>query len=217
MLHTSFNEFNIYCHVLNITFTFCSYSLEQFRMHANPLVLMVTVLNEFGMLERATDMLALGGTTGGFIFDHVPVRLLSTIQLLIGQIDIQYKDADCRLMLEDYAAKSYKWKLRRSSNSATKELRVGGLNKMIFLNSDLFLAIDYGVLYLLDHPYFVVKDRTPISGDHKFLYFHRMTVGTRENIPTIHFKRLPTDLNDQAADKRKNRKLEVSTGARWHI
>ena len=157
MLHTSFNEFNIYCHVLNITFTFCSYSLEQFRMHANPLVLMVTVLNEFGMLERATDMLALGGTTGGFIFDHVPVRLLSTIQLLIGQIDIQYKDADCRLMLEDYAAKSYKWKLRRSSNSATKELRVGGLNKMIFLNSDLFLAIDYGVLYLLDHPYFVVK------------------------------------------------------------
>ena len=44
-----------------------------------------------------------------------------------------------------------------------------------------------------------------------------MTVGTRENIPTIHFKRLPTDLNDQAADKRKNRKLEVSTGARWHI
>ena len=67
MLHTSLNKFNIYCRVLNITSTLCSYSLEQFRMHANPLVVMVTVLNEFGMLDRATDMLALGGTTGGFL------------------------------------------------------------------------------------------------------------------------------------------------------
>jgi hypothetical protein len=85
---------------------------------------------------------------------------------------------------------------------------------MIFLNPDLFLAIDYGVLYLLDHPYMVVKERTPKSGDHKYLYYQRMTVGTRENIPSIHFLRLPTELPPKVHAQKKKKTVEVLTGAR---
>jgi len=120
---------------------------------------MISVLNTMGCLNGATDMVALGGGTGGYLFDHVPVRLLSAIQVLAGQVVTQYNHPPSRGVLEDCAADRFAWKLRKTKSTATTHLKKNGLDLFFFPHKDLFDAVEYGVLYILDHPFFVVKDR----------------------------------------------------------
>ena len=173
---------------------------------------MVTFLNEIGFLDgpKGIDMLCHYGTTYGF-FDVVPVRLLATMQLFSGQVHLQYSTSkECREMLDDMAANKFKYKLRRTNSSATKDLRKPGLKNFIFHNSDLMKVIDYGVLYILDHAYFSCIEKMPPSGDHRLVYYQQMVDSSFTSVPAVHYKRLPT-MGDVKANSRIERTQRFPT------
>ena len=190
---------------------------DYFKAFNYPVVVMMSILNTIGCLDGATGMVALGGGIGGYIFDHVPVRLLSAIQLLAGQVVTQYNHPPSRGVLEDCAADRFAWKLRKTKSTATMRLKKSGLDLFFFPHKDLFEAVEYGVLYILDHPFFVVKDRVPRSGDHKYIYYQRMVTDENIEIPQIHFKRLPTlKVYDRRASNERAVQ-EIATGFRYVI
>ena len=156
-------------------------------------------------------MLCHYGTTYGF-FDVVPARLLATLQLFTGQVYLQYSTSrECREMLDDMAANKFKYKLRRTNSSATKDLRKPGLKTFIFLNSDLMKCIDFGVLFILDHAYFSCLQKLPPSGDHRVIYYNLMLDIPFASVPALHFKRLPT-IGDMKANSKLDRTQRFSTG-----
>ena len=188
---------------------------DYFEAFSFPVVVMMSVLNTIGFLDGATDMVALGGGSGGYLYDHVPVRLLSAIQLFVGQVVTQYNHPPSRGFLEDCASDRFAWKLRKTKSTQTKRLKTNGLDLFFFPHKDLFDAVEYGVLYILDHPFFVVKDRVPRSGDHKYLYYQRMIAEENIVIPQIHFKRLPTlKVYDRRASSQRVVQ-DISTGFRY--
>ena len=173
----------------------------------------MSLLNEIGFLDgpKGIDMLCHYGERYGF-FDVVPARLLATLQLFTGQVYLQYSTSrECREMLDDMAANKFKYKLRRTNSSATKDLRKPGLKTFIFLNSDLMKCIDFGVLFILDHAYFSCLQKLPPSGDHRVIYYNLMLDIAFAYVPALHFKRLPT-IGDMKANSRIDRTQRFSTG-----
>jgi hypothetical protein len=129
----------------------------------------------------------------------------------------QYNHPPSRAVLEDCASDRFAWKLRKTKSTATKHLKKNGLDLFFFPHKDLFEAVDYGVLYILDHPFFVVKDRVPRSGDHKYIYYQRIIDDENIKIPHIHFKRLPTmKVYDRRASSERAVQ-DISTGFRYYI
>lgn len=138
-----------------------------------PVVLIVSILNDLGFFRDIPDMFALPGRETGFLFDHVPLRLLSAITLIIGQIWLLNEDPASKALLDDCVAHQWSFKLRRTTGSGKKELKddESAAHYFIFRNEDLFEMIDFGVFYLLDHPYLICRDKHPIEGDHRY-YIH---------------------------------------------
>jgi hypothetical protein len=173
-----------------------------FKAENLPIVLIISILNELGLLNDAPGFVAYGFDKGGSIYDHVPTRLLATIQLLISQIVKQWFNPACRDVLNEMATEKYRYRLRRTTATASKEMAGKNLTLFKFLNESLFQHIDFGVLYILDHPFTHCTSTTPTMGDHKYIYFLRSLPGvTLTSIPDIHFKRLPTSGNVKAHNK----------------
>lgn len=158
-------------------------------------------------------MVALGQEQGGGIYDHVPIRLLSTITLLISQIVKQWTNPVCRDKLNDMATDNYSYKLRRTRASAGLEMMTGDSKDFVFLHDNLLRHIDFGVLYILDHPYCTTK--TGVSrGHHSYLYYLQSLPATLTSIPDIHFKRLPIK-TDEDANRRLRGVTRVSATLRY--
>ena len=72
-------------------------------------------------------------------------------------------------------------------------------------------AIDYGVLFILDHAYFSCIQKMPPSGDHSLVYFQQMVDSSFHSVPAIHYKRLPT-MGDIKSNSRFDRTQRFPTG-----
>ena len=98
-------------------------------------------------------------------------------------------------------------------SSASFDLKTNELESFIFLHDKLFRHIDFGVIYILDHP-LCSASGVPSPGDHRYVYYLRTrTTSGVHQLPHIHFKRLPT-AQDERANARFLKMTRVSTGIR---
>jgi len=101
-------------------------------------------------------------------------------------------------------------------SSASFDLRTDELDSFIFLHEMLFRHIDFGVIYILDHP-FCSASGVPGPGDHRYVYYLRtQSTSGVHTLPRIHFTRLPTT-QDERANARLLKVTRVSTGMRYDI
>jgi hypothetical protein len=130
------------------------------------------------------------------------------------QIARQYTLPRCRDILKDMSIDKYKYRLRRTLSSASREFRNNELESFIFLNEKLFKHIDFGVIYILDHP-FCSASGTPTPGDHRYIYFSRtQSPSESQGLPRVHFRRLAT-VEYARGNKSVVRRSKVSTGLRY--
>ena len=77
-------------------------------------------------------------------------------------------------------------------SSASFDLRTDELDSFIFLHEMLFRHIDYGVIYMLDHP-FCSASGVPGPGDHRYVYYLRTEYFWITHAPTYSLHALTHD------------------------
>jgi len=68
-------------------------------------------------------------------------------------------------------------------SSASFDLRTDELDSFIFLHEMLLRHIDFGVIYMLDHP-FCSASGVPGPGDHRYVYYLRTQ--STSGVHTLH-------------------------------